>query len=364
MARALQLARKGLYTTTPNPRVGCVLVKNDQIIGEGWHERAGQPHAEINALNSCAEDPAGSQCYVSLEPCSHAGRTPPCTQALIEARVAKVIAAVADPNPSVSGGIKQLQDAGIETTVGLMEMQASQLNRGFFKRMRSGLPFVMAKLALSLDGRTAMASGESRWITAGAARQDVHRLRAQSCAIMTGIGTVLADDPQLTARPHGELAARQPLRVVMDSRLRLPPAAAILQQPGQTLVFAAAGASAKKRIQLEQAGAEVIVLDVVDRCDHLAAVMHWLASERDVNEVMIEAGPELNGCLLQTGLVDELMIYLAPLLLGSDARPAFQLTGIESMQQRLNLKMIDSRQVGQDLRLTYYPCLNGATDPK
>ncbi len=357
MARALQLARKGIYTTTPNPRVGCVFVKNDQIIGEGWHERAGQPHAEINALNSCTDDPAGSHCYVSLEPCSHAGRTPPCTQALIAARVAKVIAAVADPNPEVkgSGGIKRLQNAGIETTVGLMEAPARELNRGFFRRMQAGLPFVMAKLALSLDGRTAMASGESRWITAAAARQDVHRLRAQSCAIMTGIGTVLADDPQLTARPQGELVVRQPLRVVMDSRLRLAPGASILQQPGRTLVFAASGASSKKRILLEEAGAEVIVLDAADRCEHLTAVMRWLASECAVNEVMVEAGSELNGCLMQAGLVDELVVYLAPLLLGPAARPAFQLPGIESMQQRLNLKMIDCRQVGQDLRLTYSP---------
>lgn len=358
MARALQLARQGLFTTTPNPRVGCVIVHDDQIIGEGWHEYAGAAHAEINALNACRQRPAGATVYVSLEPCSHTGCTPPCSQALIDAQVDRVVAAVTDPNPAVSGrGLQHLAAAGIATASGLLDGPAQQLNRGFFKRMREDLPFVTAKLAMSLDGRTALASGESRWITSGAARQDVHRLRAQSCAILTGSGTVLADDPQLTARPGGVLATRQPLRVVMDSQLRLAPAAALLRQPGQTLVFTTTAAAAGKQAQLEQAGAEVVRLEATDRAARLRAALHWLAHERGINEVMVEAGAILNGILLQAGLTDELVVYMAPLLLGPDARAALQLTGIEQMQQRLNLKMIDSRHVGQDLRLTYRPCV-------
>ncbi|MCS3902303.1 diaminohydroxyphosphoribosylaminopyrimidine deaminase/5-amino-6-(5-phosphoribosylamino)uracil reductase [Methylohalomonas lacus] len=361
MARALQLARRGLYTTTPNPRVGCVIVREDRIIAEGWHEHAGGPHAEINALGACREQPAGATVYVSLEPCSHTGRTPPCSQALVDARVGRVVAAVGDPNPAVSGrGLQQLEAAGIATACGLLDGPAEQLNRGFFKRMREGLPFVTAKLAMSLDGRTALASGESRWITSGAARQDVHRLRAQSCAILTGSGTVLADDPQLTARPNGALAARQPLRVILDSQLRLAPTAALLHQPGQTLVFTTAAADASKQAQLEQAGAEVVRLQATDRTERLHTALHWLAHERGINEVMVEAGAMLNGSLLQAGLTDELVVYMAPLLLGPDARAALQLAGIEQMQQRLNLKMIDSRRVGQDLRLTYCPCVTAA----
>lgn len=359
MAKALQLARRGLYSTAPNPRVGCLLVRNDRVIGSGWHQCTGQAHAEINALQDCSGDAAGSTCYVTLEPCAHEGRTPPCSQALIEAGVVRVVAAGEDPNPRVAGGgLRALQQAGIETAAGLLEAEARQLNPGFFKRMREGVPWLRTKLALSLDGRTALASGESRWITAGSARQDVHRLRARSCALVTGIGTVLADDPQLTARPDGQLAARQPLRVVLDSQLRLPVAAALLEQPGTTLVIAAPEAASDRKRRLEDAGADVVTIAADSRYERLIRTLHWLARERAVNEVMVEAGPELNGSLLETGLVDEMVVYMAPLLLGSDARPAFGLSGIHSMQERVSLKLIDARQVGQDMRLTYYPLVS------
>lgn len=363
MARALQLAQRGLYTTTPNPRVGCVIVRDKRIIAEGWHERAGAPHAEINALNGCRQNPGGSQVYLSLEPCSHHGRTPPCSQALIDAGVAQVIAAVGDPNPQVNGrGLQQLAAAGIATGCGLLESAAVRLNRGFFKRMCAGLPFVTAKLAASLDGRTALASGESRWITGEAARHDVHRLRAQSCAILTGIGTVLADDPKLTARPDGQLMERQPLRAVMDSRLRLPATASLLQQPGETVIFTGPQAPVDRQVALTQAGADVVQLVADDRRARLLEALQWLARERAVNELLVEAGGELNGSLLRAGLVDELVVYLAPLLLGSQAMPAFSLPGIERMQQRLNLKLIDSRYVGRDWRLIYSPCLTADHD--
>lgn len=360
MARALQLARRGLNGTAPNPRVGCVLVKEGRIIGTGWHRRAGEAHAEINALLDCSEDPAGSTCYVTLEPCSHTGRTPPCSTALIKAGVGSVIAAMADPNPAVAGeGLRRLQAAGIETSAGLLESQAEALNPGFCKRMRSGIPWVRAKLAISLDGRTALAGGESRWITGAAARQDVHRLRARSCAILTGIGTVLMDDPQLTARSEGEPAGRQPLRVVLDSRLQLPADAAVLGQPGRTLVLTTPAAPEKEKSALQENGAEVVVLAGATHAERLRQALHLLATEYEINEIMVEAGARLNGSLLRAGLVDELVVYMAPLLLGHEARPLFELAGIEGMHERLSLQLLNVRQVGQDLRLVYRPLATG-----
>ncbi len=361
MARALQLAQRGLNSTTPNPRVGCVLVQDGRVIGEGWHEQAGGAHAEIHALENCSEDPGGSTCYVTLEPCAHTGRTPPCSQALIDARVGRVIAAMPDPNPLVAGtGLQQLAAAGIDTASGLLESQAQRINAGFRKRMQVGLPFVRAKLAVSLDGRTALAGGDSRWITGRSARADVHRLRARSCAILTGIGTVLADDPRLTARPGDEPARRQPLRVVMDTQLRLQPGARLLQQPGKTVVMTGAPVADGLKHTLEQAGAEVVVLQAADPDERLHEALQRLAADYAINELMVEAGPALNGSLLRAGLVDELIIYMAPLLLGHEARPLLELPGLTDMQQRWPLTCVEWRQVGTDLRLTYRPAQPGA----
>jgi len=340
-------------TTDPNPRVGCVLVKAGEVVGEGWHERAGGPHAEIHALQQAGAQAAGATAYVTLEPCCHHGRTPPCTQALIAAGIARVVAALEDPNPQVTGkGLAALRQAGIDTRSGVLAAEAEQLNPGFFMRMRLGRPRVRCKLAMSLDGRTAMGSGESRWITGAAARHDVHRLRACSSAIMTGIGTVLSDDPSLTAR-HGDEAVesiRQPLRVILDSRLRTPPAARLLGQPGNTLVLTAV-ADAEKKARLLQPGVEVVTLPLRGRRLDLPSVLHYLGT-REVNEVHLEAGATLCGALLQAGLIDELVIYMAPHLMGDSARGLLALPDLVSMEQRVALSISDIRAVGEDWRIT------------
>jgi diaminohydroxyphosphoribosylaminopyrimidine deaminase / 5-amino-6-(5-phosphoribosylamino)uracil reductase len=355
MARALQLAGRGLNTTDPNPRVGCVIVRSDRIIGEGWHVRAGEPHAEINALTNCGNNPAGSTCYVTLEPCAHTGRTPPCYSALIEAGVTRVVAAMKDPNPQVAGGgLSRLTDAGIQAESGLLAEQAAALNPGFCKRMRTGLPYVRSKLAMSLDARTALANGASRWITSGEARNDVQHLRARSSAIMTGIGTVLADDPRLTVRLESRAAIYQPLRVVMDSALRLPPSARLLQQPGETLVITRVQRDHDKTA-LQDAGATVISLASDGGHEQLSATLKLLAKEWSANEVLVEAGPALNGSLLQAGLIDELVIYMAPLLLGDQAQGLFRLPVLEHMHDRVGLRINDIRAVGSDWRLTITP---------
>ncbi len=367
MARAIRLAERGLNTTHPNPRVGCVLVKEGLIVGEGWHERAGEPHAEIMALRSAGEAARSSTAYVSLEPCSHHGRTPPCAEALIEAGVARVVAAMVDPNPRVSGqGLKMLKAAGIETSAGLLESEAEKLNRGFCKRMRTGRPFMFSKLAMSLDGRTAMASGESRWITGPEARRDVHRLRAASSAILTGIETVLADDPSMTVRlhsPHPDTLSegengceieRQPVRIVLDSRFRLPLSAKILAQPGRTLIIGMASEFHRAE-PLRVAGVEVHGLPAAtDGRIALEALMDLLGL-MEFNEVMVEAGPILNGALLRAGLVDEWIIYMAPCILGDEGRGLFRLPGLERMADRCELKLIESGHVGKDLRLRFKP---------
>jgi diaminohydroxyphosphoribosylaminopyrimidine deaminase/5-amino-6-(5-phosphoribosylamino)uracil reductase len=348
MAQALRLAERGLYTTSPNPRVGCVLVREGGVVGEGWHERAGEPHAEVLALRAAGEAARGATAYVTLEPCSHDGRTPPCADALITAGIERVVAAVQDPNPQVAGqGIAKLRAAGIEVECGLMEAAARELNIGFFARMTRGTPWLRSKIAASLDGRTALANGASQWITGEDARRDVQHWRARSCAVLTGIGTVLADDAQLNVRDIQ--TSRQPLRVVVDSQLRLSLTASVLF--GGNVAVYTATQDAEKIAALEKTGARVIVLpDAHGRVD-LNAVLRDLAA-RGCNEVLVEAGSALNGALLQAGLVDELLLYLAPQLLGDAARGMAQLGELSSLDQRVNLKWQDVRQIGNDLRIT------------
>ncbi len=349
MALALQLAERGLYTTAPNPRVGCVLVRDGRLVGQGWHQRAGEPHAEVHALRDAGERARGATAYVTLEPCCHHGRTPPCSQALIEAGVAKVIAAMPDPHSRVAGkGLARLREAGIEVQVGLLESQARALNPGFIKRMETGLPWVRNKLAMSVDGRTAMASGESQWITGPAARQDVQGLRARSSAILTGVGTVLADDPAMTVRLEG--IERQPLRVIVDSHLRTPLTAKILQQPDETLIMTGSDDD-EARQKLQQAGATVVKLARDEQGVDLEAVLRELA-DREVNEVLLESGAVLSGSMLQAGLIDALVIYMAPVLMGDSARGLFHLPGLQHMKDKLTLHIDDMRAVGNDWRIS------------
>ncbi len=350
MAHALQLAERGLYTTTPNPRVGCVLVRHGEIVGEGWHEFAGGPHAEVHALRMAGERAHDATAYVTLEPCCHHGRTPPCSDALIAAGISRVVAAMEDPNPKVAGkGLAQLRHGGIDVASGLLAAQAESLNPGFVMRMRDGRPFIRCKLAMSVDGRTAMASGESKWITGPAAREDVQRLRARSSAIITGIGTVLADDPQLSVRLEG--VSHQPLRVVLDPHLSTPPTAQIVKAPGKTLIVTACNDSGLRQA-LEAAGAEVVVLaqradDTID----LVALMTLLA-EREINEALLETGAILSGAMLHEGLIDELIVYMAPLLMGDGARGLFHTPGLEAMADVVPLVISDIRAVGEDWRIT------------
>ena len=352
MARALTLARRGLYHTDPNPRVGCVLVREGAIVGEGWHRRAGEPHAEANALDAAGERARGATAYVTLEPCCHYGRTPPCTDALLAAGVSRLVAAMSDPNPQVAGkGLAILRDAGLAVECGLLAAEAQALNPGFIRRMTEGRPFVRVKLAMSLDGRTALSSGESRWLTGEAARLDVQRLRARSSAIVTGSGTLLADDPGLDVRlPEAE---RQPLRVILDTGLRTPPTAKTFHLPGAVLVCTAV-ADAARQAPLREAGAAIAVLPRLGSGLDLRAVTRELA-RRECNELHVECGPALAGALLQAGLLDELVIYLAPLLLGDRARGLFQLPELTQMRERRELEILDTRAVGRDWRLTLRP---------
>lgn len=355
MARALRLAERGVYTTDPNPRVGCVLVREGEIVGEGWHQRAGGPHAEVVALRGAGERARGATAYVTLEPCSHHGRTPPCAEGLIEAGVRRVVAAMEDPNPRVSGrGLALLEQAGIEVSCGLLEHDAEGLNHGFVKRMRSGRPYVRSKLAMSLDGRTALASGESRWITGDAARRDVHRLRARSSAVVTGIGTLLADDPALTVRLGEGFDLEPPARVILDSRLRAPADAQIFRLPGRALIITGE-AKPVARQRLADAGVEVVEVgtDTAGRPD-LDEVVNALG-RMEFNEVLFEAGAILNGALMAAGVADEWIVYLAPCVLGDDGRGLFRLPGFACMADRPELEIQDVRQVGKDLRLTLRP---------
>jgi diaminohydroxyphosphoribosylaminopyrimidine deaminase/5-amino-6-(5-phosphoribosylamino)uracil reductase len=351
MTQALRLARRGLYTTMPNPRVGCVIVKDGGVISEGWHERAGEPHAEVLALRHAGQAACGADVYVTLEPCSHYGRTPPCATALLDTGVRRVVVAMQDPNPRVAGnGLRLLQEGGVEVAVGLLETEARKLNPGFIARMTRGRPWVTLKVAASLDGRTALANGASKWITGAAARFDVQRQRARSCAILTGIGTVLADNPQMTVREFD--TGRQPLRVVVDSHLRMPADSAILQR-GNALIACLAGQEEKAQA-LRGQGVIVLELPAAGEQVCLSSLMLELA-KREINEVLVEAGGTLNGALLHTGLVDELLLYYAPSLLGSGARGMFDLPLLTEMAQRINLDILSLDRVGQDIRIHARP---------
>jgi diaminohydroxyphosphoribosylaminopyrimidine deaminase/5-amino-6-(5-phosphoribosylamino)uracil reductase len=377
MAQAITLAKKGWYTTHPNPRVGCVLVRDEQIIAQGWHQYAGQGHAEVNALAQiqAGDNAQGATAYVTLEPCSHFGKTPPCSTALIDAGVKRVVVAMVDPNPLVAGnGINQLQENGIEVASGVLETEARALNPGFIQRMETQRPRIRCKMAMSLDGRTAMANGESKWITAADAREDVQRLRAESSAILTGIGTVIADDPSMNVRSEKYESLlkvkstgndRQPERVILDTQLNMSAQAKMISLPGQTIILAGQEYAVQEKVdELEKQGAQVHLLATQEPSAKLEpsassakhslsldAVMSVLA-QRQYNEVLLEAGATLTGAMLQAGFVDELIIYMAPHLMGSDARGLFNLPGLDSMAERINLSIQDIRAVGRDYRIT------------
>lgn len=350
MARALQLAARGEYSARPNPLVGCVIVRDQEVVGEGWHQRAGDAHAEVNALRVAGDRAAGATVFVTLEPCAHFGKTPPCAEALISAGVGRVVVAMQDPHAAVSGrGIEKMRSAGIDVDVGLMAAPAEALNRGFIRRVTRGRPFVRLKIAASIDGAIAMQNGDSQWITGAAARNDVQRLRARSGAVMTGIGTVLADDPSLNVR-SSELAEHvgQPLRVVLDSELRMPVTATMLGLPGTTLVCFAGD---RDPAPLLAAGADVFCSGQKDAQVNVAAVLAELA-RREVNDVLVEAGPRLSGHLLERRLVDELVIYQSPHIMGSETQRMVATPALRQLSDRLQLDIIETRRLGDDTRIT------------
>lgn len=346
MVRALALAERGLCTTTPNPRVGCVIVKDGDVIGEGWHERAGEAHAEVAALADArarGRDTRGATLYATLEPCSRHGRTPPCVDAVLEAQIGRVVAAMRDPNPAQNGGAERLREAGVQVDVGLLEAESSTLNVGFVSRMMRGRPWVRSKLAASLDGRTALASGESRWITGAAARADGHAWRARACAIMTGVGTVLHDDPQLTVRDVP--TSRQPLRIIVDRHADTPANARVLADGNAVVV------TAGPRNSGWPASIESLALPDTDGRVDLAALFRALAG-RGINEAHVEAGAKLNGALLRAGLIDELLIYFAGALIGDPARGMFESAiPLASLRDRVNVVWTSVDRIGDDLRI-------------
>ena len=348
MSRALALTERGRDTATPNPNVGCVIAKAGRIVGEGWHERSGEAHAEVRALQAAAESPQGATAYLTLEPCSHHGRTPPCAEALAAARLARVVCALEDPDPRVSGrGIAKLREAGIRADVGLMAAQAEEAHRGFLARMRRGRPWMRIKAAASLDGGIALANGLSRWITGEAARRDVHRLRARSCAMLTGIGTVRHDDPELTVRMVS--CSRQPKRVLIDHGLEVPLSARILQ--GEPPIILTVSDDAGRRAALEARGAEVVRVPGDGRKADLAALARYLG-ERGFNEVTVETGGKLMGSLVRSGVIDELVLYLAPALLGDTAQGLFAMGELLRLDEAPRVRIADVRNVGADLRIT------------
>ncbi|PAV24582.1 riboflavin biosynthesis protein RibD [Tamilnaduibacter salinus] len=361
MARAIRLAWRGQYSAHPNPRVGCVLAHGEQVVGEGWHERAGEAHAEVRALADAGERARDATAYVTLEPCRHHGRTPPCTDALVEAGVARVVVAMTDPNPQVAGGgIERLEAAGIPVTCGVLDVEARRLNDGFVTRMTTGRPRVRVKVAASLDGRTAMASGESQWVTGAAARSDVQRLRAMSGAIITGAGTVLADDPSLTVRPEqanfpacASQPPGQPLRVILDRQFRTPSDAQVITTGPVLIVGDHTQESSDAARRLQDSGAQVLGVDTRHASGMLAAVLAELG-RRDVNDVLVEAGPTVAGAFVEVAQVDEFWLYQAPVFLGSQGRPVVELP-IERMADKVSWTVLDRRQVGADQRLILTP---------
>ncbi len=347
MEQALELAGRGLYTTTPNPRVGCVIVKDGVLVGSGWHEKAGLPHAEVLALKEAGDRARGAALYVNLEPCSHHGRTPPCVDAIVASGIKRVVAAMQDPNPKVAGsGFAKLRTAGITVEHGLKEDEARELNIGFVSRMARGRPWMRMKIAASLDGRTALANGKSQWITGEAARLDGHRWRARACAVLTGFGTVRDDDPQLNVR--GVDTPRQPLKIVVDSKFETSPSARLLKQ-GKTLVVGAVN-DAKRIASLREAGAEVVIIPNEHGKVELFKLMEELA-RRELNEIHVEAGTKLNGSLLQAGVVDELLVYLAPSVIGDSGRGMFHLPEITELSQASALEIREVERIGADLRI-------------
>ena len=347
MQQALALAERGLYTTTPNPRVGCVLVKDGAVVGTGWHEKAGLPHAEVLALKEASVRARGASLYVNLEPCSHHGRTPPCVDAIVAAGVKRVVAAMQDPNPKVAGaGFAKLRAAGIEVESGLMEDEARELNIGFVARMTRGRPWIRRKIAASLDGRTALANGKSRWITGEAARADGHRWRARACAILTGHGTVRDDDPQLDVR--GVDTPRQPLKIVVDSRFETPLSARVLKD-GRTLVAGAVNET-KRIAALQGAGAETVVIPNDRGKVELFKLTEELA-RRELNEIHVEGGTRLNGSLLQAGVVDELLVYLAPSVIGDSGRGMVDMPELSELSQKKTVTIREVERIGEDLRI-------------
>ncbi len=351
MAHALQLAARGLDTTSPNPRVGCVLVRDGEIVGEGWHERAGEPHAEIHALRAAEGAARGATAYVTLEPCSHFGRTPPCADALIDAGVTRVVVAMVDPNPLVGGrGLERLRATGIRTEYGLLEDEARELNIGFVSRMTRGRPWVRLKAAATLDGKTALENGVSQWITGAAARADGHRWRARACAVLTGIGTVREDDPQLTVRDVP--CTRQPLRILVDAGLQVSLAARILQ--GAPILIATASADAARITALRDRGHEVLIVPNAAGKVDLPQLLLQLGA-RGLNEIHVEAGFKLNGSLMREGCVDEVLLYLAPMLVGDAAHGLFNLPALAALEGATRLDIRDLRMIGPDLRLIARP---------
>jgi len=351
MASALQLAQLGLKTTHPNPRVGCVISRDGQVVGSGWHKKTGEAHAEINALHEAGDKAVGATAYVTLEPCSHKGRTPPCVDALISAKIVRVVFALEDPNPDVNGiGSQRLQQAGIEVQSGLMAAQAEELNSGFLKRMRHGRPWLRIKLAQSLDGHIALANGASQWISGPESRADVQNWRGRSDVILTGIGTVLADDPSLNVRNSAE--ARQPARVIVDSHWRIPASARLFSLPGKILVAGLSDVSIPEA--LEKTAADCMLLPASEGRVDLRATLDELG-RRGFNEVQVEAGAKLCGALIQQGLVDELLIYQAPIILGGGAVSPFAAPRLDNMENRVHLEWVDSRRFGKDLRLRLKP---------
>lgn len=349
MQRALDLAERGRFTTQPNPRVGCVIAHGERIVGEGWHRKAGEAHAEPLALQAAGAGARGATAYVTLEPHCHHSRTPPCTRALIAAGIQRVVCATLDPNPQVHGaGVRQMQESGVQVEVGLLEAQARELNAGFEKRMTSGLPRVVVKIASSLDGRVALASGESKWITGPAARADVQRLRAATGAILTGVATVLSDDPQLTVRdPSIDTLGRQPLRAIVDTRLRMPANARMLREPGRTVVFTPVNGAAL-------GSAQVVAVPSGTGGVDLHQVLRRLA-DMECNDVLVEAGPTLTGRIVEAGLVDELIVYIAPVLLGSDALPMLQMQPLARLADRLQFRIHHTESTGDDLKVVLRP---------